>query len=74
MIIMPRALAKIAYWVCIGVVSAALCGCAETTYPSLPSLPSSNDSLLSPAQQEKTIKDLSAEKSQTGEEKGSSGR
>jgi hypothetical protein len=71
---MPRALAKTAYWVCIGLVAAALCGCAETTYPSLPGLPSSNDSLLSPEQQQKTIKDLSSEKSQTGEEKGSSGR
>ena len=63
---MPRALRRTAYWVCVSVVGASLAGCAETTYPTLPSLPSGSDSLLTPTQQEKAIKDL--ERSQTGEQ------
>ena len=75
-IVMPRAMKRTAYWVCVAVIGASLAGCAETTYPSLPSLPSGGDtSLLSPADQQKAIKDLSAERSQTGEpDKPASGR
>jgi hypothetical protein len=62
---MPRALNKTAYWVCVAVMGAVLAGCAETTYPSLPSLPSVGDSLLTPTEQQKTIKDLSGDKAQT---------
>jgi hypothetical protein len=72
-IIMPRAMTRTAYWVCIAVIGASLAGCAETTYPTLPGLPSGGDSLLTPTQQEKAIKDL--ERSQTGEQdKPTSGR
>jgi hypothetical protein len=72
---MPRALSKTVCWVCVAIVGAFLAGCAETTYPSLPSIPSASDSLLSPTQQEKTIKDLSAERAQTGQvEKSGGGR
>jgi hypothetical protein len=48
-------------------VGAVLAGCAETTYPSLPGLPSGGDSLLTPTEQQKAIRDLSAERAQTGE-------
>jgi hypothetical protein len=65
--IMPRAITIIAYGVCVALMGAALSGCAETTYPSLPGLPSVGDSLLTPNEQEKAIKDLSGPKSQTGE-------
>jgi hypothetical protein len=52
-----------------------LAGCAETTYPELPSLPTGSESLLTPSQQEKAIKDLSATRSQTGEpDKATGGR
>lgn len=65
---MPRALRQTAYWVCVALVGVGLAGCAETTYPSLPDLPSANDSsLLSPTEQQKAIKDLSAERAQSGE-------
>jgi hypothetical protein len=64
---MPRALSKIVCWVCVAFAGTFLAGCAETTYPTLPGIPSVGDSLLSPTQQEKTIKDLSAERAQTGE-------
>jgi hypothetical protein len=64
---MPRASARIAYWVCVAVFSAVLAGCAETTYPSLPSLPSVGDSLLTPTEQKKTIKDISGDTAQTGQ-------
>ncbi len=64
---MPRALSRIAYWVCVAVLGSVLAGCAETTYPSLPTLPTVSDSLLSPSEQQKTIRDLSGEKAQAGE-------
>ena len=64
---MPRTLSKAVCWVCVVLAGALLTGCAETTYPTLPSLPSVGDSLLSPSEQEKKIKDLSAERAQTGE-------
>jgi hypothetical protein len=64
---MPRALNRTAYWVCVALVGAVLAGCAETTYPSLPGLPSGGDSLLTPTEQQKAIRDLSAERAQTGE-------
>jgi hypothetical protein len=64
---MPRALTRIAYWVCVAVFGAFLAGCAETTYPTLPPLPSGGDSLLTPTEQQRAIKDLSGTKSQTGE-------
>ena len=64
---MPRALTKIAYCVCIALLGAVLAGCAETVYPSLPDLTPSNDRLLTPSQQEQAIRDLSGDKSQTGE-------
>lgn len=72
---MPRALRRTAYWVCVAVVGAVLAGCAETTYPSLPGLPSSSDSsLLTPTEQQKAIKDLSAERAQASEVGKSSNR
>ena len=72
---MPRTLSKAVCWICIVLAGAVLAGCAETTYPTLPSLPSVGDSLLSPTEQEKAIKDLSAERAQTGEvDKPASGR
>jgi hypothetical protein len=64
---MPRALTKLAYWVCVAALGATLAGCAETTYPSLPSLPSVGDSLLTPTERQKTINDLSGDKAQTGQ-------
>jgi hypothetical protein len=64
---MPRALTRLAYWVCVAVLGAVLAGCAETTYPSLPTLPTVGDSLLSPSEQQKTIKDISGDKAQTGQ-------
>ena len=64
---MPRALSRIVCWVCVALAGAVLAGCAEATYPTLPSLPSVGDSLLSPSEQQKAIKDLSAERAQTGE-------
>jgi hypothetical protein len=39
----------------------------------LPGLPSSSDSLLSPAEQQKAIKDLSGTRSQTGETEAPTG-
>lgn len=54
---MSRALTKIAYCVCIASSAAVLAGCAET-YPSLPGLPSANERLLTPSQQQQTIKDI----------------
>jgi hypothetical protein len=72
---MPRTLTKAVCWVCVVLAGAVLVGCAEATYPTLPSLPSVGDSLLSPTEQEKTIKDLSAERAQTGDvDKPASGR
>jgi hypothetical protein len=67
MIIMPHALKQMAYWVCIAASGAVLAGCAETSYPTLPTIPSVGDSLLSPNEQQKAIKDLSSERAQTGE-------
>jgi hypothetical protein len=64
---MPRASKRIAYWVCVAVLGSVLASCAETTYPSLPTLPSVGDSLLTPTEQQKTIRDLSGEQAQTGE-------
>jgi hypothetical protein len=74
-IVMPRASARIAYWVCVAVLGAVLAGCAETTYPSLPTLPSVGDSLLTPTEQQKTIKDISGNKpTATAAEKPADGR
>jgi hypothetical protein len=72
-ITMPRASRQTAYWVCVAFMAAGLAGCAETSYPSLPNLPSANDSsLLTPSEQEKAIKDLSAERAQASEQQKSS--
>lgn len=56
-----------AYWVCVAISSVVLAGCAETAYPSLPTLPPVGDNLLTPTEQQKTIKDLSGDKAQTGQ-------
>jgi hypothetical protein len=64
---MPRALTTIAYWVCVAAMGMVLAGCAETTYPSLPGLPSESERLLTPTQQEKAIKDIGGERVLTGE-------
>ena len=64
---MPRASARTAYWVCVAVSLAVLAGCAESIYPSLPPLPPVGDSLLTPTEQQKTIKDLSEDKAQKGQ-------
>jgi hypothetical protein len=57
-IIMSRALIKITYCVCVASLAGGLAGCAETTYPSLPGLPSENQRLLTPSQQEQTIREI----------------
>ena len=59
---MPRGLRLTAFWVCIAVAGVTLAGCAETTYPELPTVPAVRDSLLTPSEQEKAIRDLSSEK------------
>lgn len=41
--------------------AAALSGCAETIYPRLPNLGGVGSTLLTPSEQEKAIKDLTAE-------------
>jgi hypothetical protein len=67
-IIMSRALTKITCCVCIASLAAALAGCADTAYPSLPGLPSSeNQRLLTPSEQEKTIRDIGGDKVQFGQ-------
>ncbi len=48
--------------------SAALSGCAETIYPRLPDLGGVGGNLLTPKEQEKTIKDLTAEQQKHGTE------
>ena len=64
---MPRASARMGYWVCVTVSLAVLAGCAESSYPSLPTLPSVADGLLTPTEQQKAIKDLSRDKAQTSQ-------
>lgn len=63
---MPRALRKMAYLVCVAAAAAVLAGCAETTYPDLPGVPSAGDSLLSPTEQQRAIRDLSEEQKNQG--------
>jgi hypothetical protein len=43
-----------------------LAACAEATYPDLPRLPSAGDSLLTPTEQQRAIKDLSEEQKNQG--------
>ncbi len=50
------------------VIPAALSGCAETIYPRLPDLGTSGGNLLTPTEQEKTIKDLASEQKSHGAE------
>jgi hypothetical protein len=50
------------------VVPAALSGCADTIYPRLPDLSVSGGNLLTPTEQEKTIKDLTSEQKSHGAE------
>ena len=67
-IIMSRALIKIMYCVCVASLAAALAGCADSAYPSLPGLPSAeNQRLLTPSQQEKTIREIGGDKVQFGQ-------
>jgi hypothetical protein len=47
-------------------VPAALSGCAETIYPRLPDIGGSIGTLLTPSEQEKTIKDLTSEQQSHG--------
>jgi hypothetical protein len=49
-------------------VPAALSGCADTIYPRLPDLGPSGVNLLTPKEQEKTIKDLTSEQKSHGAE------
>ena len=49
-------------------ISAALCGCAETIYPRLPDIGGSIGNVLTPSEQEKTIKDLTSEQKSHGAE------
>jgi hypothetical protein len=65
--IMSRALTKIAYCVCIASLAATLVGCAESSYPSLPGLPSANERLLTPTEQQKVIRDIGGESAATGQ-------
>lgn len=46
----------------------ALSGCAETIYPRLPDLGTNGGNLLTPTEQEKTIKDLASEQKSHGAE------
>lgn len=48
------------------VIPAALSGCAETIYPRLPDVGASVGNLLTPKEQEKTIKDLTSEQQSHG--------
>lgn len=50
------------------VLPAALSGCADSIYPRLPDLTPTGGNLLTPTQQEKTIKDLTAEQKNHGAE------
>jgi hypothetical protein len=50
------------------VIPAALSGCADTIYPRLPALGQSGGNLLTPTEQEKTIKDLTSEQKSHGAE------
>jgi hypothetical protein len=50
------------------VIPAALSGCADTIYPRLPDLSVSGGNLLTPTEQEKTIKDLTSEQKSHGAE------
>lgn len=55
--------------VAIGLIGlATLTGCAETTYPTLPSLGGSGGSLLTKEQQQKTINDMQTEQATHGAE------
>lgn len=66
--IMSRALAKLTYCVCIASLAAALAGCAESSYPSLPGLPSAtNERLLTPTEQQKAIRDIGGDSAATGQ-------
>lgn len=65
---MSRGLKQRAYWVGAAMMGAVLAGCAETTYPNLPTIPTVSDSLLTPTEQEKAIRDLSKDKVRGGEE------
>jgi hypothetical protein len=57
---MRRGLKLTALLMCLA-GSAALSGCAETIYPRLPDLGGVGSTLLTPSEQEKAIKDLTAE-------------
>ena len=53
--------------ICV-VIPAALSGCADTIYPRLPDLGPSGSNLLTPSEQEKTIKDLTSQQQSHGAE------
>ncbi|WP_088348841.1 MULTISPECIES: hypothetical protein [Rhodomicrobium] len=50
------------------VCSAGLSGCADSLYPRLPDLGGTSSNLLTPQQQEQTIKDLTTEQRTHGAE------
>jgi hypothetical protein len=55
--------------VALGMIGlAALTGCAETTYPTLPSLGGSGGNLLTKEQQQKTINEMQTEQATHGAE------
>ncbi len=64
---MLRSLKITAGVLCV-VLPAALSGCAETIYPQLPNVGTSIGTLLTPKEQEKTIKDLTSEQQSHGAE------
>jgi hypothetical protein len=57
---MRRGLKLTALIICVA-GSAALSGCSESIYPRLPNLGGIGSTLLTPTEQEKAIKDLTAE-------------
>jgi hypothetical protein len=62
---MLRGLKLIAGVLCV-VMLAALSGCADTIYPRLPDIGGGAGNLLTPTEQEKTIKDLTSEQKSHG--------
>lgn len=65
--IMQRAHKLVGFASCIALL-AALCGCAETSYPRLPGLSGIGATLLTPKEQEKAISDLSSEQKSHGDQ------
>lgn len=62
---MQRGLKITAAVLCVG-AAIGLSGCSQSTYPRLPSLSRGVDNLLTPKEQEATIRDLASEQNSAG--------